>query len=96
MNQQTNNEAFEKWVTKSIVSKKLKEFSLDKRQDGTYRSEFTRAKYEAWQAARQQPLKRLSEGKIAVIAHESRFQITGSYTQFANAIMDEIERINRE
>ena len=48
---QQNNE-FEKWATKHIVSKRLLEFNTMKYENGMYKSHIMQRKFEAWQAAK--------------------------------------------
>ena len=57
---QQNNE-FEKWATKHIVSKRLLEFNILKYENGNYKSHIMQRKFEAWQAATAEREKRIAE-----------------------------------
>lgn len=57
---QQNNE-FEKWATKHIVSKRLLEFNTMKYENGMYKSHIMQRKFEAWQAATAESNKRIAE-----------------------------------
>lgn len=84
----TDNE-FEKWYNRMFLNSEVS----TKRQSDCE---------DAWQAAKQQPLKRLSDVQVEIIATDDKFWEANGFSahklkwdDFANAIMDEMQEINK-